>query len=54
MVQTKVVEKVKTQILFFSYFFFFLIHALYEIMCKNIAELGRPQMNNMAHVILQD
>jgi hypothetical protein len=23
-------------------------------MCKNIAELGRPQMNNMAHVILQD
>ena len=47
MVRTKVVEKVKTQILFIYLFIYSpppLIHALYETMCKNIAELGRPQM----------
>jgi hypothetical protein len=44
MVRTKVVEKVKTQILYFLFYFIFLIHALYEIMCKNIAEVDRPQM----------
>jgi hypothetical protein len=40
MVQTEVVEKVKTQILCSVVF----NHAVNEIMCKIIAELDKPQM----------
>ena len=44
MFQTKVVEKIKTQILFSVTFFFFENRAVYEIMWKNIVERGRSQM----------
>ena len=43
MVQTKVVEEIKTHILC-SETFFFRIHAIYEIMWKIITEPDRPQM----------
>jgi len=43
MLQTKVVEKIKTHI-FCSITFFFETPAIYEIMWKNIVEPGRPQM----------
>jgi hypothetical protein len=42
-VWTKVVEKIKTQILY-SVTFFFKNHAIYEIMWKNIVDWGRLQM----------
>jgi len=42
MLQTKVVEKIKTQILYSITFFFKC--AFYEIMWKNTAELGTSQM----------
>jgi len=42
MVQTKVVEKIKTHIL--CSVTFFQNRAVYEIMLKNFAELGKPQM----------
>jgi len=41
MVQTKVVEKIKTYFMYSS-FFFYKNHAIYEIMWKDIAEPGRP------------
>jgi hypothetical protein len=41
--QTKVIEKIKTHILC-SVTFFFLNHAFYEILWKNIVELDRPQI----------
>jgi hypothetical protein len=43
MLQTKVVEKIKTHILC-SVTFFFENHAVYEKMWKNIVERDRPQM----------
>ena len=43
MFQTNILEKVKTHILYSITFFFFLNRAVYEIMWKNIVELGRPQ-----------
>ena len=43
-VWTKVVEKVKTQILCSITFFFFKNRAIYEIMWKNTVEWGRLQM----------
>jgi len=43
MFQTKVVEKIKTHILY-SVTFFFDNPAFYEIMWKNIVERGRPQI----------
>jgi len=42
MFETKVVEKIKH--ILSSVTFFFLNHAVNEIMWKNIVELGRPQM----------
>jgi hypothetical protein len=42
MFQTKVVDKIKTHFTFST--FFFLSHAVYEIMWKNIVEADRPQM----------
>jgi len=42
MFQTKVVEKLKTHVLYST--FFFLNRAGYEIMCRNILDRGRPQM----------
>jgi hypothetical protein len=44
MFQTKVVEKIKTRVLFSATFFFFENRAVYEITWKNPAEEGRPQM----------
>jgi hypothetical protein len=41
--QTKVVDKVQTHILYSITFFFLKNRAVYEIMWKNIVELGRPQ-----------
>jgi hypothetical protein len=43
MFQTKVVEKIKTQILRLVTFFFFNL-SLYEIMSENIAYRGRPKV----------
>ena len=43
MFQIKFVEKIKTHFVF-SNIFFFENCAVYEIMWKNIVELGRPQM----------
>jgi hypothetical protein len=43
MFQTKVVETIKTHILY-SKIFFFENRAVYEIMWENIVETGRPQM----------
>jgi len=43
MFQTKVVEKIKTHILF-SIIFFLENRAVYEKMWENIVEWGRPQM----------
>jgi len=43
MFQTKVVEKIKTHILY-SVTFFPENRAVYEIMWKNIVERGRPQI----------
>jgi len=43
MVQTKIVEKIKTHILY-SVTFFFQNRAVYENRLKNIAEPGKPQM----------
>jgi len=43
MFQTKVVQKIKTHILF-SITFSPEIRAIYEIMWKNIVQPGRPQM----------
>ena len=43
MFQTEVIDYIKTHILC-SITFFFLNRAVYEIMWKNIAELGRPQL----------
>ena len=42
MLQTKVVNKIKTHILYSITFYFNL--AVYEIMWKNNVERGRPQM----------
>jgi len=42
MFQTKVVQEIKTCIL--CSITFFQNHAVYEIMWKNIAQPGRPQM----------
>jgi len=42
MFQAKVVEKIKTHILYSI--FFLLNHTIYEIMWKNTVEPGRPQM----------
>jgi len=47
MFQTKVVEKIKTHVLFSVAFFFFENRAFYEIMSKNIVERDRPQMTKM-------
>jgi len=44
MFQTKVVEDLKTYVLRPVTFFPPENHAVYETMCKNIVELGRPQM----------
>ena len=44
MSQTKVVDKIKTHILFPVTFFFFENRAVYEKMWKNILERGRQQM----------
>jgi len=44
MFQTKVVEKIKTHILFSITFYFRKKRTVYEIMCKNIVEPSRPQM----------
>jgi len=41
-VSTRVVGKITTHILFSVTFYF--NHAIYKVMWKNIAELGRPQM----------
>jgi hypothetical protein len=41
--RTKFVEKIKKKNQFFFYIF-----AVYDIMCENIVEPGRPQ-DNMAH-----
>ena len=43
MLQTKLVEKIKTHFVF-SNFFFFENRAVYEMMWKNIVEPDRPQM----------
>ena len=43
MCQSNVVEKIRTQILR-SITFFFENRAVYEIMCENLVERGRPQM----------
>jgi hypothetical protein len=43
MLQTKVVEKIKTHLLC-SITFFFENRSVYEIMWKNILKLDRPQM----------
>ena len=48
MLQTKVVDKIKTHILC-SIFFFFENRAVYEIMWKNTVQPERPQDDNMAH-----
>jgi len=40
MFQTKVVEKIKTHLLFGNFFF---IRTVYEIMWKSVLERGRPQ-----------
>ena len=42
MFQTKVVEKIKIYILCLGVFF--LNHAIYEIVCKNIVDLDTPQI----------
>jgi len=42
MLQTKLVEKIKTHI--YLKFFFFENHDFYEIMWENNVERGRPQM----------
>ena len=42
--QTDIVEQIEKHILYSVFFFFFQNHVAYEIMCKNIVELGRPQM----------
>ena len=47
MFQTKVVEKIKTHILYiyiYIYIYFFVNRSVVEIMWKNIIELGRPRM----------
>ena len=44
MLQIKVVEKIKTHILYSVTFFFFLNRAVYEKMWKNTVERGRPQI----------
>ena len=44
MFQTKVVQKIKTQILCSVTFFSFEIRAVYEIMWKIIVQRDRPQM----------
>ena len=44
MFQTKVVEKIKTHVLYLVTFFFFENRAVYEKMWVNIVERGRPQM----------
>jgi hypothetical protein len=43
-IQTKFVEEIETHILYSIRFFFLENRAFYEIMWKNTAELGRPQM----------
>jgi hypothetical protein len=44
MFQTKVVEKIRTHLSFqYIYNFFFKLCPVYEIMWKNIVQLGRPQ-----------
>jgi hypothetical protein len=49
MFQTKVVEKIKTQILNSIIFFYFENRAVYVIMRNNTVERGRPQMaDNMS------
>ena len=49
MFQTKVVEKVKTHILY-SVTFFFKNHAVYEILQKNLAELELTTGDNVAYL----
>jgi len=44
MFQIKVVEKIKTHVLYSVTFFFFENRAVYEIKWKNIVYGGRPQM----------
>jgi len=45
LIQTKFVEKIKTHIFdYVTFFFFFENRAVYEIMWKNIAQWGMPQM----------
>jgi hypothetical protein len=44
MFRTKVVEEIKTQILFSIILFFFENRVVYEIMWKNSVERCRPQM----------
>jgi hypothetical protein len=44
MFQTKVVEKIKTHILFATIFFFSGIRAVYEIMWKNMVQPDKPLM----------
>jgi len=51
MFQTKIVEKIKTHILYSETVFE--NRAVYEVMWKNIVERGRPQIN-MAHAHCMD
>jgi hypothetical protein len=44
MIQTKVVEEIKTHFVCSITFFFLENRAVYKIMWKNIAQRGRPQM----------
>jgi len=45
MFQTEVVEKIKAHILCsVTFFFYFFICAISEVMCKNIVEWGGSQM----------
>jgi len=48
MLQTKLVEKIKTHFVF-SNFFFFENRTVYEIMWKNFCRAGQAANDNMAH-----
>jgi hypothetical protein len=49
MLQTKVVEEMKTHFMFSNFFFSFENRAVCEIMWRNIVERGQATDDNMAH-----
>jgi preprotein translocase subunit SecG len=51
MFQTKVVEKIRTQITCSVSFSFFKYRIVYEIMWKNISRAGQAADNNMANAL---